>query len=53
MSCQEKERVREDFYRFQVREKKKEEAMDLVRGFEEDRRRVEEMKRRRGRIRPE
>jgi ribosomal RNA-processing protein 7 len=49
----EKSRIRPDFYRFQVREKKKEEAKDLVKGFEEDMRRVEEMKRRRGRIRPE
>ena len=46
-------RVKEDFYRFQVREKRKEQAKDLVKGFEEDRRRVEEIKRRRGRLRPE
>jgi ribosomal RNA-processing protein 7 len=45
--------VKSDFYRFQVREKKKEQAQDLVRGFEEDRRRLEEMKRRRGKLRPE
>ena len=49
----EKNRVKDDFYRFQVREKKKEQAKDLVKGFEEDRRRVEEMRRRRGRLRPE
>lgn len=49
----EKNRVKDDFYRFQVREKKKEAAKDLVRGFEEDRRKVEEMRKRRGRIRPE
>ncbi|CAK4032534.1 ribosomal RNA-processing 7-like [Lecanosticta acicola] len=49
----EKKRVGEDFYRFQTREKKKAEAKDLVRGFEEDVRRVEDMKRRRGKIRPE
>lgn len=49
----EKDRIRQDFYRFQVREKKKEQAKDLVRAFEEDQRKVEEMKRRRGRIRPE
>lgn len=48
-----KNRVRDDFYRFQVREKKKEQAMDLVKGFEEDRRKVEAMRRRRGRVRPE
>jgi ribosomal RNA-processing protein 7 len=50
----EKERIRDDFYRFQVREKKKERAKDLVKGFEEDRRKVDEMrKRRKGRLRPE
>lgn len=49
----EKNRVKDDFYRFQQREKKKELAKDLVKGFEEDQRRVEEMKRRRGKIRPE
>lgn len=50
----EKSRIKEDFYRFQVREKKKEEAKDLVRSFEEDRKRVEEMKKRRkGKFRPE
>ncbi|KAK5170997.1 uncharacterized protein LTR77_004141 [Saxophila tyrrhenica] len=49
----EKNRVKDDFYRFQVREKKKEKAKDLVRGFEEDRRKVEEMRRRRGKVRPE
>jgi ribosomal RNA-processing protein 7 len=45
--------VKGDFYRFQTREKKKEQAQDLVRGFEEDRKRLEEMKRRRGKLRPE
>ena len=49
----EKNRVKDDFYRFQVREKKKEQAKDLVKGFEEDRRRLEEMRKRRGRLRPE
>lgn len=49
----EKNRVKDDFYRFQVREKKKEAAKELVKGFEEERRKVEEMRRRRGRIRPE
>lgn len=49
----EKNRVKDDFYRFQTREKKKEAAKELVRGFEEDRRKVEEMRKRRGRIRPE
>jgi len=49
----EKSRIRDDFYRFQTREKRKEQANDLVKGFEEDRRRVEEMRQRKGRIRPE
>lgn len=49
----EQERVKGDFYRFQTRERKKEEAKKLVTGFEEDRRRVEEMRKRRGRMRPE
>ncbi|KAF2170230.1 hypothetical protein M409DRAFT_64562 [Zasmidium cellare ATCC 36951] len=49
----EKDRIKADFYRFQVREQKKEQAKDLVKAFEEDKRKVEEMKRRRGRIRPE
>ena len=49
----EKHRVKDDFYRFQVREKKKEAAKELVKGFEEDRKKVEEMRKRRGRIRPE
>ncbi|KAI9055803.1 hypothetical protein LZ554_000743 [Drepanopeziza brunnea f. sp. 'monogermtubi'] len=41
------------FYRFQVRERRKEEQGELVKRFEEDRRRVGEMKERRGRFRPE
>ncbi|TKA33122.1 hypothetical protein B0A50_00675 [Salinomyces thailandicus] len=49
----EKQRVGEDFYRFQTREKRKAEQMDLVKGFEEDRRRLEEMRKRRGKVRPE
>ncbi|KAK5130842.1 hypothetical protein LTR08_001614 [Meristemomyces frigidus] len=42
-----KGRVKEDFYRFQVREKRKEQQVDLVKGFEEDRRRLEEMRKKR------
>ena len=38
-----------DFYRFQVRERKKERAGELVKRFEEDRRRVEERRLQRGR----
>ncbi|KAK3713348.1 hypothetical protein LTR37_008540 [Vermiconidia calcicola] len=49
----EKSRVKDDFYRFQVREKRKEHAQDLVKGFEEDRRRLEEMRKRRGKLRPQ
>ena len=43
---------KEDFYRFQIREHRKERAGDLLRGFEEDRRRVDEMKQRRNKFRP-
>ncbi|KJX96589.1 meiotic recombination protein dmc1 [Zymoseptoria brevis] len=53
LAKRDKNRIKEDFYRFQVREKKKEQAQDLVKGFQEDQRRVEEMKRRRGKFRPE
>jgi ribosomal RNA-processing protein 7 len=43
-----------DFYRFQGRERRKEEQGELVRRFEEDRKRVENMrKERKGRFRPE
>ena len=45
--------VEEGFYRFQVRERKKREHGELARKFEEDARRVEQMRRRRGRVRPE
>ena len=38
-----------DFYRFQAREKRKERENDLVHRFEEDRKRLSELKRRRGR----
>ncbi|OJD20789.1 hypothetical protein ACJ73_07873 [Blastomyces percursus] len=41
----------EDFYRFQTREKRKERQTELLRKFEEDKRKVEEMKRRRGKVR--
>jgi ribosomal RNA-processing protein 7 len=45
--------VKDDFYRFQNREKRKEAEVNLRKRFEEDRRRVERMRERRGRIRPE
>lgn len=38
-----------NFYRFQVREKKKQRAGELVKRFEDDRRKVEEMREQRGR----
>ncbi|OCK85527.1 hypothetical protein K432DRAFT_342902 [Lepidopterella palustris CBS 459.81] len=47
-----KKGVMEDFYRFQVREKRKEREGELRRKFEEDRRKVSEMRERRGRIVP-
>ncbi|KAF2476031.1 uncharacterized protein BDR25DRAFT_331638 [Lindgomyces ingoldianus] len=45
--------VREDFYRFQMRERRKEKEGELRRKFEGDRRRVEEMRERRGKVRLE
>ncbi|EAW10898.1 RRP7 superfamily domain-containing protein [Aspergillus clavatus NRRL 1] len=42
-----------DFYRFQSREKRKERQHELLRRFDQDRRKLEEMKRRKGKIRPE
>ncbi|KAH7080013.1 ribosomal RNA-processing protein 7-domain-containing protein [Paraphoma chrysanthemicola] len=48
-----KNAVKDDFYRFQNREKRKEVEMGLRRRFEEDRKRVEKMREGRGRVRPE
>ncbi|OSS52436.1 hypothetical protein B5807_02072 [Epicoccum nigrum] len=45
--------VKDDFYRFQNREKRKEAEINLRKRFEEDRRRVARMRERRGRVRPE
>lgn len=45
--------VKDDFYRFQNREKRKEAENLLRKRFEEDRKRVEGMRERRGRVRPE
>ncbi|KAG0652754.1 Ribosomal RNA-processing 7 [Hyphodiscus hymeniophilus] len=42
-----------DFYRFQMRERRKAEQGELVKQFEEDKKRVEAMKEKRGRFRPE
>ena len=44
----EKNKGKEDFYRFQVRERKKEQAGHLLKAFEEDKRKMEEMRGRRG-----
>ena len=41
----------DNFYRFQMRERRKEEQGEFLRKFEEDKRRVAEMKKRRGRLR--
>lgn len=49
--AKEKNKGLEDFYRFQMREKRKEKQNELLRQFEEDKKKVEEMKRRRGKIR--
>ncbi|KAH7065597.1 ribosomal RNA-processing protein 7-domain-containing protein [Macrophomina phaseolina] len=49
----ERQKPPENFYRFQTREKKKENAERLKREFQEDRKRVERMRARRGKIRPE
>lgn len=40
-----------DFYRFQIREERKKAQGELLKKFEEDRRKLEEMKKRRGRFR--
>lgn len=45
--------VKDDFYRFQTREKRKEAEGELRRKFEVDKRRVEEMRMRRGKTRPQ
>ncbi|KAH8692407.1 ribosomal RNA-processing protein 7-domain-containing protein [Talaromyces proteolyticus] len=42
-----------DFYRFQMREKRKERQNELLRRFDEDKRKIAELKRRKGRIMPE
>ena len=43
----------EDFYRFQMRERRKDQQNQMLRKFEDDKRTVEEMRRRRGNLRPE
>lgn len=44
--------AKEDFYRFQVREKRKERERELRKKFEQDRRKVAEMRERRGKVVP-
>lgn len=46
-----KEQGLEDFYRFQSREKRKERQNDLLRRFDDDRKKLDELKRRKGKIR--
>ncbi|KAJ9502838.1 hypothetical protein H2202_001960 [Exophiala xenobiotica] len=46
----EKSKGLEDFYRFQMREKRKEEHAEMLKKFEEDKRKVEDMRQRRGNI---
>ena len=45
--------VKDDFYRFQTREKRKEAEAELRRKFEADRRRVAQMRERKGKAKPE
>ena len=55
--AEEKEKAKRDsmgdFYRFQMRERRKAEQGELVKRFEEDRKRLEIMREKRGRFRPE
>ena len=43
----------QNFYRFQLREKRKAEQADLLKRFAEDRKKVNAMKQKRGKFRPE
>ncbi|KAJ5935722.1 Ribosomal RNA-processing protein 7 [Penicillium verhagenii] len=43
----------EDFYRFQSREKRKERQQELLKKFDEDKKKLADMKMRKGKIRPE
>ncbi|KAG4217095.1 hypothetical protein PC116_g34424 [Phytophthora cactorum] len=42
-----------NFYRFQMREKRKAEQAEMLQRFEEDKRKVQAMKEKRGKFRPE
>lgn len=48
-----KETKLEDFYRFQMREKRKEQQGQMLRQFEQDKKKVEEMRSRRSALKPE
>ncbi|KAI1177684.1 ribosomal RNA-processing protein 7-domain-containing protein [Nemania sp. FL0916] len=50
---QKKKDETQDFYRFQLREKKKAEQMELLKKFDDDRKKVQAMREKRGKFRPE
>ncbi|KAI1199458.1 ribosomal RNA-processing protein 7-domain-containing protein [Nemania serpens] len=50
---QKKKDETQDFYRFQLREKRKAEQMELLKKFDEDRKKVQAMREKRGKFRPE
>ncbi|KAI8629886.1 ribosomal RNA-processing protein 7-domain-containing protein [Xylariaceae sp. FL1651] len=50
---QKKKEEMQDFYRFQLRERRKAEQLELLKRFDEDRRKVQAMKEKRGKFRPE
>ncbi|KAJ8128254.1 hypothetical protein O1611_g5382 [Lasiodiplodia mahajangana] len=50
---QKKKDEMQDFYRFQLRERRKAEQMELLKKFDEDRKKVQAMREKRGKFRPE
>ncbi|KAI1486566.1 ribosomal RNA-processing protein 7-domain-containing protein [Biscogniauxia mediterranea] len=50
---QKKKDSMQDFYRFQLREKKKAEQAEMMKRFDEDRKKVQAMREKRGKFRPE
>ncbi|KAI0813278.1 ribosomal RNA-processing protein 7-domain-containing protein [Xylaria sp. FL0064] len=50
---QKKKDETQNFYRFQLREKRKAEQMELLKKFDEDKKKVQAMKEKRGKFRPE
>ncbi|KAJ3576796.1 hypothetical protein NPX13_g3582 [Xylaria arbuscula] len=50
---QKKKDETQNFYRFQMREKRKAEQLELLKKFDEDKRKVQAMKEKRGKFRPE